>query len=173
MLKLTVAGDRQLRDMAQRLRRGKGVLRQELAAGLRKPTDEAVAAVRRAVMTADMRGFRRRGARKRFPPGVGDNTPLRRPVANAVEGKVTTSAQDPRATVTLRESRVPAAKRKLLLYLGGRRRRLRHPVMGNRSVWVSQRMPDIWHPTIRRRARSWRDAAEAAIDRTAERIEKG
>jgi hypothetical protein len=57
----------------------------------------------------------------------------------------------------------------LFPYWIGQKDRLRHPVMGNRAVWVGQRLPDVWSQ-IRRREHTFRRAAVRAVDKAADTI---
>lgn len=116
-----------------------------------------------------MAGQRRPRARRRFPDDVGESNHVRRPVLRGLDWKVSTSVGNPRAEVTWRPSKIPARVRPLLAYLTGQKLRLRHPIMGNRSAWVSQRMPDAWDPT-RKLIDGAQKAARAAIDHTAQII---
>lgn len=172
MIRATVAGTADLSAAVAKIKSGHRQLRGELAAGLRKPTDEGLRLVRGAIARADMRGFRRGG--RRFPSRWGGETPFKRPLSNAFEGKVTTSSSGPKAEIQLRPSRVPMLKRPLIPYVVGQRGRgrVRHPVLGNRSAWVSQRMPDIWTTTVanRKTIAKYQAAAKAAVDRVARKM---
>lgn len=165
MFRVNVAGEG-LRDLARDLKRAGGGLRPKLTAELREPTKRIYKAVEREVLTGSMAGSRVPGARKRFPSTLGRGNHVRRPVLRGLEWKVSTSAGSPRAEITWRPSKILARVRPLLAYLTGQKKRLRHPVMGNRSTWVSQRMPDAWAPT-KKLADGAQKAAGQVLDHTA------
>lgn len=164
MFRVTVAGQNQLGDLARDLRRAGGNLRPQLTAELRKQTKPIYDAVRQDILHADMRG-RRRNPRRRFPDDVGQRGHVKRPTAAGLEWKVSTSVGNPRAEVTFRASKVPPRIRALIPYWLGQKKRLRHPVMGNRKVWVSQSLPDVWAQT-RKLLPAAQKAAQEAIDVT-------
>lgn len=169
MFRVTVAGQHQLGDLARDLRRAGGNLRPQLTAELKKPTKAIYQAVERQVLTGSMDASPVRGARKRFPRSVGRGNHVRRPALRGLEWKVSTAGGNPRAEITWKPSKVIARVRPLLAYLTGQKKRLRHPLMGNRSVWVAQRMPNAWEPT-RKLADRAQEAARKAIATTADVI---
>ena len=132
---------------------------QDLARGLRKPTKMAVEQIREAILHADMAGFRKPGTQP-FTAHI-PSKGVKRPIARAVQGEVKVHP-DPRALIVIRLSQVPPRVRPLLAYFTGRRKRLRHPVMGNKHVWVGQRVPDVWHiPNVESYRRAVREVLDA------------
>lgn len=170
-MQIRVAGGPKLHALARDIRRASGTIRQEVAAGLRAPTKAVERDIKRAIETADMAG-RRTGSRRRFRENI-PSKGVKKPTARAVESKVSTSSVNPRAEVTLRESRVPERIRALIPYWGGQRTRLRHPVMGMRKTWVGQRIPDVWKSAVKRRVGAYRAEADEALDRIRRKIERG
>lgn len=171
MFRLQLAGSKELGGLARDLKRAGGGLRPTLTAELRKPTKAMHDAVRQDILTADLSGRRyvrtKPGRVRRFPrTGVGNTEPLRRPTAAALSWKVSTSAGNPRAVVEFNWSRMNPRIRPLFRYWVGQRTRLRHPVMGNRKVWVGQRIPDVWQQT-RKLAPEAQKAVARACDQTA------
>jgi hypothetical protein len=170
-MQIRVAGGPKLHALARDIRRAKGTIRRELAAGLRAPTKAVEQDIKHAIETADMRG-RRTGSRRRFREQI-PSKGVKKPTSRAVESKVSTSSANPRAEVTLRESRVPARIRALIPYWGGFRTRLRHPVMGMLKTWAGQRIPDVWSSALKRRIGRYRTEADQALDRIRQNIERG
>lgn len=166
MFRVNVGGGAKLNGLARDLRRAGGRLRPTLTKELREPTKGVHDAVRRDILTAELPGRPYAGRKRRFPRRWGGETPLRRPTAAAVDWKVSTSAGGARADVTFDPNRIPAHKRGLFAYWVGQKRRLRHPVMGNWTVWVGQQIPDVWRQT-RRLAPLAQKAAGKALDKTA------
>lgn len=169
MFRVQVAGAAQLGDLARDLKRAGGQLRPTLTRELREPTKAVFKAVEREVLTGSMAARRVPGARRRFPSSLGAGNHVRRPVLRGLDWKVSTSAGNPRAEVTWNPNKIAPRVRPLFPYIAGQKRRLRHPVMGMRSTWVSQSMPNAWQPT-RKLAGDAQKAARKAIDKTADII---
>jgi hypothetical protein len=143
--RLAVAGGPGFDRLAADLKRAKGQLRPKLTEQLRKPTKAIHDDVRSRILNAQLPARRARGTHRfvEVIPSKG----LRRPTANALEWKVTTSAAGPRATITFYPNKVPARIRGLVPYWLGQKQRLRHPIMGHRKgSWVSQTIPNVWEP---------------------------
>lgn len=170
-MQIRVVGQRELQALARDLTRGAKHLRPELTKGLRQPTEAVERDVKHAIETADMSG-RRTTARRRFTARI-PSKGVRRPTARAVEGKVSTSAGNPTAEVTLNPAHVPRRIRALIPYWGGDKKRLRHPIMGRRSRWVGQNLPDVWTGALKPHIRRYRAEAQAALDRVRDQIAKG
>jgi hypothetical protein len=168
---ITIVGQRQAQAAANAIRRGAGTVRKELAEGLRRPTKAVERDIKQAILGANMAG-RRTGRLPRFTSAI-PSRGVKRQMARAVESKVTTSSQDPRAEVKLNASHVPLRIQPLIDYFGGRRLRLRHPIMGNRSSWAGQSIPDVWTDAVKPHIEEYRREGQAALDRVVEMIEKG
>jgi hypothetical protein len=168
MFRVQVAGQQQLGDLARDLRRaGKG-LRPKLTAELKEQTKPIYDAVREDILHANMRA-RGRNPRRRFPDDVGQRGHVKRPTAAGLSWKVSTAVGNPRAEVVFQPSKVPGRIRALVPYWLGQRKRLRHPLMGNRKVWISQSLPDVWKQT-KELLPAAQKAAQAAIDETSDII---
>ena len=158
-MRITLAGEREFAACAERLRAAGREFQQDLARGLRKPTKAAVEEIREAILHANMAGFRKPGTQP-FTAHI-PSKGVKRPIARAVQGEVKVHPQ-PRALIVIRLSQVPPRVRPLLAYFTGRRKRLRHPVMGNKHVWVGQRVPDVWHiPNVESYRRAVREVLDA------------
>lgn len=123
-------------------------------------------AIRRTVEAGSMAARRVPGARRRFPSRVGAGNHVRRPVLRGLESKVSAAGGNLRGEITWKPSKILVRVRPLFAYIVRQKHRLRHPVMGQRSTWVSQVMPDGWAPT-RKLPREAADAAGKALDETA------
>lgn len=143
---LRFRGRNTIDQTAQALRRAPGNLRRELRQGLVDAADPAVQALRTATRTADVSG-RRRGGRpfRAHIPSRG----LRQPMARSIEADISTSATGARVDIRAREGSIPPRIRRLVKYVLGSSARWRHPVMGNRSAWVSQNAPNVWWKTLK------------------------
>lgn len=170
-MQIRVSGGPELHRLARDLRRAGGTVRQELAAGLREPTKAVERDIKQAIEAADMAGTRTR-SRRRFRAVIASKG-VRRPTARAVESKVSTSSANPRAEVTLRSTRVPGRIQALIPYWGGLRTRLRHPIMGIKTAWAGQRIPDVWSQAVKKKIARYRADADASLGRIREMIEKG
>lgn len=169
---ISIVGTHELKQVAGRLRKGAKSVTREFESELRKPTRDARDDVRNAILRADMRGYRYPRAKSRF----GYRSPSRgvkRPTARAVQGSVSITAGEPVARVVFRESDMPYRIRQLFPYFVGIRTRLRHPIMGDPELWVSQRIPNVWWKRLRRHIPKFRRAGERALENVARIIEKG
>ena len=172
MLTFRLRGQGELRDLSRDLRRAADKdLRAELIQALKAANEPMVRRLKRAFETARIRGMRKPGAKRRFTDVI-PSKGLRRPMARAIEGQVRTSGSDPRAQLVLREDRVPVRIRPLIPMFAGASP-FRHPIMGNRDAWASQSIEDSWWPVIRPHIGDYRREVEQAVDRVADKIERG
>lgn len=146
---------------------GNGMPRR-LGQELRKPTKQVGETVRAAILGADMRARPVSGAAKRFPAGVGNSQPVKRPTAAAVKWSVRV-AGNPQAIVTFNPNRIPDRIQALFPYWVGQKKPLSHPLMGNRSTWIRQQIPDVWART-RALVPLAQSAASRVLDDTADII---
>lgn len=165
---VSVQGSEQLKRLSRDL---KGAPR-ELRLGLRKQIRDAgkpvVADLRRATLAVDVRA-----------PG-GDqlfNTPTHRAGLRSSVARATGLSQTTRG-IRIRVSNSLLAKThppNLAKYLDGtlnRYRTWRHPVYGNREVWVQQFGEPYFFVTIRKHTKTFRRACFKAMEDTAARIAK-
>jgi len=172
LLTFRLRGQGELRDLSRDLRRAADKdLRAELIQALKAANEPMVRRLKRAFETARIRGMRKPGAKRRFTDVI-PSKGLRRPMARAIEGQVRTSGSDPRAQLVLREDRVPVRIRPLIPMFAGASP-FRHPIMGNRDAWASQSIEDSWWPVIRPHIGDYRREVEQAVDRVADKIERG
>lgn len=150
----------QLRMLSRDLRRIAGgkerakVLRKEL----REIAKPIVPLVRAAIRAIPSKG--QSAARRRPKPS------LRRLLARSVTLQVRPTGRRAGVSVFMNPRRMPDGTKSLASYFEGTPRysRLRHPVMGNRQVWVNQRA----HPYFSRTVGASQAQAKAAMDRVVE-----
>jgi len=166
---LTFRGRNTIDQTARALRRAPGNLRRELKAGLEDAAKPAVTALRSATRTADVSG-RRRGGRpfRAVIPSLG----LRAPMARSIEADISTSTTGARVDIRAREGSIPPRIRRLVKYVLGDSRRWRHPVMGNRSAWVSQNAPNVWWKTLKPFLPKFARSVAEATRRTEEQLRR-
>lgn len=173
MIEVRLRGEEALQRMSERLRRSPGILRRELTEALRAAARPAVLDLKREIETADVGVVRvsakRRGTFTKTIPAV---APLRRSIARAVESDISTSGGDPRVRIWVREASIPIRIRRTVKFIVGNEKRWRHPVMGNRRVWVERRTPNVWQRVIPQHLRRFRREVDDAVAETARRIER-
>lgn len=170
MLDLRIKGANDLRHMADLLRKAH---REDLGRGLVKamkraaePTLEDLRAAARGIHTT---GVRKPGAKHPFVrvmPAKG----TRAKIAESITARVSLFAEDPR--VQFRTGRgLPEGLRSMPRRFD--EAEFRHPVMGNRDVWVSQRGdPWFWEP-IKNNLSTFRAEIDQALEETRQMLERG
>ena len=130
---ISITGGAQLEQVVKALRQvGDGGLARELKAGLRKAARPMAPRVRQAI----------------------DQIPSQHDGTLRGEMKAATTVQfraaGPRAGITIRVDgrKMPSGKRSLPAYMEGRKRGWRHPVYGNRNVWVVQPAHGYFYKTV-------------------------
>lgn len=165
MLTVTIHGSRELREVAERLRRAKSTIRRDLAQGLRQPTEDGERAAKRAIARLPIRGYRT-GATDRFTADLPGGH-IRRRIARVIEAKVVTAVGNPRAVIEVRSERLGNAKN--LPWLLDTGRRFRHPLPGTRNAWAASSGAPWFYSAIDRGA--YASAAAAVVEQTIQRIE--
>lgn len=99
------------------------------------------------------------------------SSPLRAPIAQAVELQADVGQGDASVEIRLRDTRVPLRARWLVPYVTGRRGRLRHPFMGDwgHAVQATGNL-NVWWTTLRRHMADFRRERDQAVDRVARQI---
>lgn len=165
-MRVTLRGERQLRDLARDLRRAKGTLRREMAQALRRPTEQGVRKAKRAIEELNIRGQRKGGERFTAPTAGGH---IRRRIARVIESSVSTSAEHPHATIVVRNDRLGNARNVPWHLDTGKV--FRHPIMGNREAWAASRGAPWFYASIDRE--QYEKAVDEGLDRVVAQIEKG
>ena len=151
---VSVRGQQQLRDLAKDLRKaGDHQLEKELRTGIRKAMDPMKRAVQQNARAIPTHGAKHTG--------------LRRQIAQATRVRIAPSSKTA-VVLEVAASRMPEGKRSLPARMEGRGK-WRHPVFGNRHVWVNQRPhPYFWRgvePHIKDVRQAVIEATEHVIDR--------
>ena len=169
-LDIQIKGANKLREMAIQLRKAdKEYLGRELNKAIKNAAQPTLEDLREAARTIRTEGVRRAGSRHPFvkvmpPKGTRDK------IAESVNFRVSVLADNPR--VQFRTGRglpenLAAMPRKF------DSTEFRHPVMGNRDVWVTQRSQPWFFKPIKDRLDTFRDEIDQALDRTREMLERG
>jgi hypothetical protein len=173
----TISGGRKLRDVALALRKaGATDLRRELTAALKRAPEPVVKDLKAAVEKVPVVGFPAAMGAARRNRSFTMRTPaknLRVTIARVIESQVTTSGSSPKLTIRVNAARLPASIQSLPRYLDASNRKgWRHPVMGNRQVWVNQQGKKWWWPTIEPHLKNIRAEVDTALDHVREQIER-
>lgn len=160
---IAIDGTQRLKKLSRELKAaGRGDLRREMRKEIREAGKPVVEDVRRAVMAVDVTSSRGGTA----PPDT--STGLRARVARATGLSIT--ANGIRIRVSGRRMGGDARLAKYLDASLGSYARWRHPVFGNRDVWVEQRGEPYFFNTIRNHTRDFRKAIDDAMAKTAAKI---
>lgn len=166
-MRVTIKGERGLRDLARDLRRAKGTVRRELADSLRKPTAAGVRDAKASIAGLSIRGQRTRSRDRFTAPTTGGH--IRARIARVIEADVSTSAGNPRAVIVVRNERLGNARNVPWLLDTGKT--YRHPIMGNRSAWAGSRGSPWFYSAIDQEA--YVREADEALTRIVQKIERG
>jgi hypothetical protein len=155
-IEIRANGARRFADAARQLRAVDPKLKNSLTRRIRAAGKPIVQDVRAAVLAAPAKGPRHTG--------------LRAAIAKAVTIATSTSKGNPGIRFRVPGNRMPSGQRSLPPYFEGYRGNWRHPVFGNREVWVPQDAHPYFYPTIRRHADDFRDACRQAVDDALESV---
>lgn len=154
---LSVRGAEQLQALARDLRAagdpGKGLRRE-----LRKNITQAVKPMQAAVQSKA----------EAIPTTGSGHTGLRAAIAKATRIRTSVS-QKAQVTLEVAPSRMPSGQRSLPARMDGRGR-WRHPVFGNRNVWVNQASHQYFWPAVAPHIQGVRQAVIEAVERTINRL---
>lgn len=170
VLEIQVRGAEKLRLMADALRKAdREDLRRGLDRAIRRAAKPTVADIRDSAANISTRGVARPGAKHPFR---GPSTPkgLRRKIAAAVTADVSTAGENARVSFRVRTSRLAPGIQVMPRKFdeGGT---FRHPVMGNRDVWVDQTGDPWFWPPIRDHLGTFRAEIDVALDDVRTKIE--
>ena len=168
MISLTVVGQRELREVSERLKRGQGILRKELTKAFRDAGKQTLERVKNNARTMGIRG-RRKGGRPFTDHMSGTN--IRARIARVTELEVSSGGGDPRVKFIVRSDRLGSARSLPGYFDAGVT--FRHPIMGNRRAWAGQSGSPWFTKEIERDLDVFAAKCEDAIDRTIQQIENG
>ncbi len=165
-------GTEQLDALAANLRDAPRRLRNELRSELASAARPAAQDVRREIrgMSMAQRKTWAPKSLKRARIGLG-SSPLRSPIASAVEVRAQVQGDGAFVEIELDTARVPARARWLVPYVLGYKKRLRHPFMGNRKLWVAATGNlEKWWPVLERHMKRFARARDEAVRRVEDQI---
>lgn len=165
-ISLTVVGQKELREVSEKLKRGQGTLRKELTSAFKQAGEETLQRVRRNARTMRIRG-RRKGGRPFTDHMPG--TDIRNRIARVTELEVSTGSGDPRVKFVVRSDRLGSARNLPFHFDSGRV--FRHPIMGNKRAWAGQSGSPFFYDEIKQDVSIFADKCTGAIDRTIQQIE--
>lgn len=170
MLSLTIKGEAQLRDLARDLRRGKGVLRQELTKAFKTAGEKTLREVKHNVTSMRIKGYRA-GGKTRFTARL-PGTNIRQRIARVTEYEVRTGSVGPVVRFVVHSDRLGDARN--IPYHLDSGKRFRHPIMGHRGRWAANSGTPWFYDEIKRDRDTFLTAeCDKAITRTVQKIEKG
>lgn len=170
MLDVRIQGANKLREMAIQLRKAdKEYLGRELGKAIRKAGEKTVKDVRRSAERIQTTGVRKPDAKRPFlrvvpPKGT------RAKIAATVGMRVSVLSDNPRVQFRAGAG-LPAEIAMMPRKFDGQT--WRHPVMGNRDAWVSQRSKTWFFPPIKDNLDTFRAEIDVALDKTREMLERG
>jgi hypothetical protein len=177
-----VVGEQEFRRLAAQLRgKENRAVRLRVGKAIRAEAKPVVVAVKRAVMATPSRGGSRGSASRharaahnqaRSRVGAYRLRGLRASVAAGVGVETNLAGRRPSVRIVVRRSGLPPDQRRLPSRLnnpGG----WRHPVFGNREIWVHQDGHPYFDVTIRRHEKQIRRAVIRAVEQGAQDIARG
>lgn len=185
-MEVRVKGQERFRSAARQIREaGRTDLRREMVKGMRSAgreiLDDQRAEVRRLPISGQpfyRSGFRRQvdedGSVRQVPVRRRSNsrsTGLRTRVARSLALEIKTAGQ-PRVRFVAKPEKMPTDERNMPRNLDSPKG-WRHPVYGNREMWVAQMGGSWFWPPIKRGLRTFRRRLDEAITATVEKIERG
>ena len=168
---LTIKGADKLRTMARKLREASNVeLPRELQKAIREASKPTLRAIQESARHINTKGIPKPGAKHSFR-GPSASKGLRQKIAEAVVADVQTGGDDPRVQFRVSQAKLPDNIKQMprKFDAGGT---FRHPVMGNREVWVSQTGDPWFWPPIRDHIRDFRAEIDKALDNVARKLEE-
>lgn len=132
-------------------------LKKEFRKGLRAAAKPMVPAVRAAIQQIPSK-----------QPYQSDG--LRGLMSKAVKLEVKTTGRQAGVRIRVDGRRMPAHMRALQAYMEGKKKPWRHPVWGNREVWVKQDPKPYFYKTVMPMASRARQGVNRAADRVAQQI---
>lgn len=150
----SVQGGTELRRISKELRTmGDGKeIKKRFSRDLRAAAAPLVPAVRSAIAA--------------IPATSGDHTGLRTEMARATGLTVRTTGRQASVSIQVDGRKMPSGRKALQAYMEGLKRPWRHPVFGNRDVWVTQQP----HPYFFRTVRPLGVASRIVVNRTISKI---
>lgn len=176
MIRIDLRGTEQLDALADRLAQAPRRLREELRKELSAAARPAVQDLRREIRSVSLAQAKTWAPKSLRTVGNSlgrGSSPLRSPIAAAVDLQTSVSGDGVTVQIQLRETQVPARARWLTPYIVGRKKRLRHPFMG-RWRYAVQATGDlnVWWPTLQKHMRRFAEARDTAVARIEQYLEE-
>lgn len=172
MITAQVHGSEELRHVARLLRQADKVgLKRKLGKAIKQAGDPTLRAVKESALGIQTKGIRRPGAKHPFLATVGSKG-TRAAMANATVLESRINEDNPRIRFAVKNSRLPENLRGMQFKFNSEAV-WRHPVMGNREVWVGQTGNPWFWPPIRDRIKLFRSEVDQAIAETVQEIGRG
>lgn len=169
VLEIQARGSESLRRMADALRKAdREDLRRGLDRAIRRAAQPTLRDIQESAKSIKTRGQRKPGAKRPFRGSVRPHN-TRAQIADAVAATVSTAGEDPRVRFQVRESQLPEVLRGMPRKFDSGK--WRHPVMGNRDVWVGQTADPWFFPPIRKNLDTFRAAIDAELDKVRANLE--
>lgn len=166
-------------DLNKKLKGAEKSLRTELNKAIRDSTKPAVADLKAAVMAIDSKVTGKSGVgsgevSRAIHAGSGKiqrkrSHGLRATIARSIQTKITTSGSRTGVRIRIDGTKLPADQQKLPKALDSANG-WRHPVFGNKSVWVTQKGQPWWAVTVNKHRDDIRAKIRAAIDSTVSKL---
>lgn len=173
LLDIQVKGANDLRKMADALRKAdREDLRKGLDRAIRKAARPTLDAIQEGARNIQTTGYPRppsRGVRRPFTAQLPAHKTRER-IAKAVTADVSTGGVDARVSFRVRDTRLPEVLRGMPRKFDSGDK-WRHPVMGNREVWVDQRGKSWFWPPIKNHIKDFRAAIDAELDIVRQKLE--
>lgn len=170
VLAVQIKGANDLKAMADALRMAdREDLRRGLDRAIRKAAKPTVEAVKASAERIETHGFRKPNAKRPFVDVVSTRG-TRRKIADAVSATVSTAGENARVSFQVRSARLPEDLKNMP-------RRFdsgdpwRHPVMGNRDVWVAQSSKPWFFKPIKDKLDTFRAEIDKELDVVREKLE--
>lgn len=166
-LEMKVSGADRFRALSRQIKTvtRRQELQRKLTKSIRAEGGPALAAVKAAWLTVNVSAL---------PPSARPSrasTGLRARVAAATGIKV----QQRGIKISVNGRRVDPKYPSLPFYLNGfpRAKPWRHPVHGNREVWVAQKGQEVFAPTLKEHSKAWWHGCEHAMDEFVDELDRG
>lgn len=171
-MRASIRGGDDLRRLARRLREAqRDDLRRELAKAVKAAGEPTVAALKAKLRVVPVRGFPKPNRKRRYTRPSGP-TALRATLAASIGMTVTMTPNGAKVTVTTGRGNLPTNLATMPKRLDNPRG-WRHPVQGNREVWVKQLGQPWWWSAIEPNLKLFRSEIDDAIGRIVEKLERG
>ncbi len=173
-MEIQTFGEAEFRALGRRLAKTaeSKALRRNLTKSLRSTMDPAVQATKQAVMNVQSHGVSGGGTRRRTEihaqrrkRSARGGHGLRASIARGVRSRVKYTGNTVGLRIYVDPATLPASQRKLPRYLDSDKG-WRHPVFGNREVWVRQTGQPWFRSTLRQYTPRLRNAVAAAAAET-------